>query len=1172
MNDRPNLVIRASAGTGKTHRLTREYLGRLGPEMVPRLVMVTFTDNAAAELRMRISSELRRRLRESDVVLQDLVLTRERLPEARVSTLHTMCRNILAEHGPELGLGPDPAVLDDRQARDWLNTAILDAVVARLRAGDGDLAALLRQTRLVSRSPHGQDLIGAIRGGYLALRSRGIGLPDALILPGLDDADFQRLERCLEEAGHPDPAGVTTAFRDAADRDDDETGDRALDGARGDLGQARGRRKTEVFAARACIADLRLKLRRPLLEGLVRVVRDSDEHYRRRKRRAGRIDFDDMIQCVVDLLADPEAREELQGGMEEILVDEAQDLSRLQLQLLLRLWDPGRNRLVVCGDRKQSIYGWRHADPTVLDELEERIASSPAHATEPLRRSYRSSGGIVDFANAFTPLMLGDSYDPARDDLLAQQGAIDPALGPAVEWLDGETFGECDSTADAARAEGEAIARRILALVATGEGNDTPWRGPKRLVQRADDGSLGLAEPADPDLLAFEHIVVLYRQRTHQAALERAFRRHGVPYAVERGLGIAECREVSDLLNAMAAVVDPDDGPAVAGALRSPLFGVSDAGLLVLGDEGRLDRTMLEPGTPLPTGLTEGDAATIARALDCLQRWREQLFSVGCAALFERMIQETDVGAVLAALPQGEQRLANLRRTIELARDFDAGGSDGPGAFVRQLRESVGAETLEPQPQIVGGRRNVVRIMTIHQAKGLTFRVAAVPQFGIRTHGGGTSPVRLLDHPEGTTWSYNFRDRAGTRVGKDSAILRQAAEAENTRQDREEGRLLYVAVTRAQDLLVLSVPPPTRRKRANTAATALETVFTQQPDLVRRVAYADIPQAARPPAGMRWDTTPPDEPPSQADLSRVVTLAAAGPPRLEARGPWTVGVTSLLRLQRCVRWFWWADVVGIPAPDDLAQERVPEPEDDDETGTRPAAADIGTLGHAILETLPLDRPADWPLVMRRAVESELPPGGTRDTLLQTLLGLADNVLPRIAAGRADREVPFLYRVDRPAGSSTAEGAHIVVNGVIDLLLHDASPAERSDNETGDGGGANGYCEIVDYKFSSQDPSALLERYSAQLEIYALSVRRIGLAPRRATLVQAAHDICREIDVPLSTGILDTRRRALETWAERAHEVRHAHTPPACEDASGTPLAPQACREILHCPFATLCGR
>ncbi len=1144
---RPNLILRASAGTGKTHRLAVEYLDRIGPETLPRIVLVTFNDNAAAELRMRISQGIRRRLHCDVDNIEALVLTRDRLPEARVSTLHTMCRTLLSEYGTTLPLGPDPIVLDDRESADWMEESITTAVLSSLRGGDRLLAALLRETPLRRRRTYGNGFVEAVREAIERIRSRSLR-PDAVAVPEPPTrGDFLALEPMLDDLGVARARErLEAAFKSlSGDPEGIATADAFLTELREDAGDARGNRGKIVKELRARIADLRLRIRTPLIERIVGILEEGMRMYAERKRATGRIDFDDMIEKVVELTERPEILGEIRSGIDEILLDEAQDLSGLQVRLVLRLWDPGSNRLVVCGDRKQSIYGWRNADPTVMDRLEAAIEDSPASATEKLDRSYRSSGRIVDFVNAYSPLVLGEAYDRQNDPLRAHRGAIDADAPPAVEILDGGADPDAD-TAAAARIEADAIARRILALTSPAA-DRAEWGGPLRWVRREKDGSLVLDRPDSDRRFRYEDIAVLYRWRTHQGALERALRRYGIPYAVERGIGIAQCQEVADLLHLLSFLSDPDDALSLAGALRSPLFGISDATLFDLSRRGLLGRAFLDVPFRAPPELDETRRRTVERAASLLRKWRDRLASAPLAGLLETIVQETAVGAVHGALPQGEQRLANLRRLIEMARDFDAGRGSGPAVFLRRILEAARDPVPDPQPQIVGGQRNVVRIMTIHQAKGLTFRVAVVPQFGREIRSPRLPPLVAGKDDEGEErWIFHFKGADGQTILDEHPLGRKLRDEERDRANREEMRLIYVAITRAQDMLILSVPPRNPARKPPRHLESLLELAGNSPKILRRVPIRTIPVAEAAVEDVAWERSGfPEVDASERD--RIAKRARRGSPAVAPTGRETVGVTSLLRLERCRRWFWLSTVAGLRPRDDFLREEIAGAEEEEpEEGTepKPAANEFGTAGHAVLERIPLDDPDRWEEEIRRGAERELAGEAERDRLVEALGHVAEKFLPRIVSSRVDREIPFLHPVtDR-----------LAISGVIDLLI-------RSNDRA---------CEIVDYKFSHADPEILLEQYSGQLLTYAVCAAAAGLAPRRATLVQALASECREIDVPLTKGKIESRREELATLGREIPEIRAAETVPDRIDAFGHPLKENRCRGVLHCLFADLC--
>ncbi len=793
------IAVSAAAGAGKTSALVELLRRRLagdGPEepLAPRdVVAITFTERAGAELADRLGRELAdgaRTLRsagDGDGAARLEEALRE-LPSMAVGTIHGWAASVLREHALEAGLDPDFAVLDEEGASELLGAASLEGAVAALdRGGEAErrLATALGGVRAL-----GAEAIALLR----ERATRGlVGPPEAV--QGSDrDVEAARedvLAAAADLAGMAAAATTPTgqaALGALAARLAELTGaGRLPDGARlasATKGWRTGKRDPPALsAARARFEEAAARLPRveaereaaPLALALASLVGDVERRYREAKDRAGVLDFDDLLLRVRDLLRDaPVLRSEMRARARALLVDEYQDVNGLQAEIfeLLAGEDapgPAGTPLplrVAVGDAKQSIYRFRGADVGVFAGLIGRLAAGQGQVVH-LRENHRSTGGIVDLVNALLSGEEGGLGVPFGDEdrLRATRPGGDR---PAAELLED---GEGGSAEERRAREARAVAARIAELLAAG----TP--------------------PGD--------VAILFRRLTHVGVFERALREAGIPVRVARGGGFFQAPEVRDLGELCAVVEEPGDEVAWAALLRSPLCSLSDATLFALARRGLARLSRIDPAEAgAEIGLARsgeappGEGDRLRRLLETWRELREGRGRLDAGETISLAVERLDVEAALLAGPDGERRAANVRKVVEIARRQAARGVP-VGTFADRLRTLSRLPPREPEAD--GGDADAVSLLTVHQAKGLEWPVVLVPELGARPPTPARRPV--LDE-QGRVAVPLLGDGGAAPAETDTTARVRAAAS---RAERAEGRrLLYVALTRARDRLVLS--------------------------------------------------------------------------------------------------------------------------------------------------------------------------------------------------------------------------------------------------------------------------------------------------------------------------------------------------------------------------------
>jgi ATP-dependent helicase/nuclease subunit A len=500
---------------------------------------------------------------------------------------------------------------------------------------------------------------------------------------------------------------------------------------------------------------------------MLRVTLKADDAYRAAKRRDAALDFQDLLTRARDLVRDdPAVQQELTERFRFVLVDEFQDTDPVQYELIERLCGDGfvSGRAFVVGDEKQSIYRFRGAAVELFRKFRGAV-SKPGRLS--LTTNFRSRPGILAFVNAVFSRWLS-GYEP----LVPHR---DPVPDPTVEflWSLPETE-EKDDAGTRRRREAAAIARKIVELR---DGRNIPLR----------------------------HIGLLFRSMSNAAIYEQALQDAGIDYYLVGGRAFFARQEIFDVVTALRAVENPQDGEAVVGALRSPFFGLSDEALTLLGTHPDGPWAGLHDSARSGR-LAADDRACADRARTALAAWREQKDRLPAARLLLRMFADTGYDAATRFTPLPDRLLANLWKLVDVARDFDRRGLD-LAAVVAHLADRVAAAPKEEQAATVPEDDDVVRLMTVHQAKGLEFPVVFVPDLSTRTRGDDYPAVRW-DRTLGAIPKrpYDLLDGDDGAFSEFPHLLGKAAD--DVAAWEEELRVLYVACTRAEELLILSAGFP----------------------------------------------------------------------------------------------------------------------------------------------------------------------------------------------------------------------------------------------------------------------------------------------------------------------------------------------------------------------------
>jgi ATP-dependent exoDNAse (exonuclease V) beta subunit len=1133
-----DVLLEAGAGTGKTGVMVERYCrlvcdSGLSPDAV---LAFTFTDKAAAELRQRIRAELARRAeRGSERAASALA----GIGGAWVTTIHGFCNRVLAAHPVAAGVEPGFRVLDapetGRAAREAFDDALVDFLKAGgIAPGDPTQGDPGREETVAAFDVDG--LRGAIAGVHGELRSRGVAAPR---LPDPPPADpeaaiagaIEAAGECLaelEEKNGKRSEGERELLARALERLSAPGGPPSLDELRALSTSSRAKTlssyREAIEAATRSVAEAGEG--RLAYGHLAELLELFTAHFEAAKERRAGIDFEDLQILAARLLERAEIGEHYRSRFRQILVDEFQDTNRLQLRLIEALRGP-KTELVAVGDELQSIYGFRHADLEVFRQAREEVERRPGAELMRLSGNFRSRPEIVGAVNLLGEALLGEAYQPLR------VGTLPPEPSPETA----EPAPEAPATAEPA----------VELLLTARDG----WDGEGIELEPAIDGATPLNCLAEARFVAERlraladagvprgEMVVLLRAFTHLDAYEDSLERAGLKPYVVGGRGYWSQQQVADVSALLATIANPLDDQALFGALASPACGVApDTLWLLRAAAGR--RRHVWPAVERAAGsgeseLTEpqrleavpDDERELLRAFVArVAALRERAPRLALAALVEAAVTETGYDLAVLSRPAGEARFANVRKMGRLAAEFEAREGRDLRGFLDFLAARAEGEA-EAQAATAAEGHDGVRIMTVHNAKGLEFGVVAVPDLARGLLAGGRAPLLAVGREEEPRVGLQLR-----RLGAGAINLFGYGDLleEARGRDSEEGlRLFHVAATRAERHLILSgVVKPEPGKETRPGTPVIERLVDALG--IERDADATVPvappaprpglEAAFEPSGIAVRANLPS-PERAAELRALRRREASerelgqGPPPLVERNPPIVpsrplSYTAISAYKECPYRFYMERVLGLTGRVADLSGIARQIGNSAEEGATPSAREErtarGAAVHALLEWSEANGWAEpsSDLALRQAEAAGLTPRPHEPALKAGSCGLGEELLEPVRQWLGS---PLRERIGAEATRTRAEVPLLlgvgdtVLRGSIDLLV------ERE--------GAPPL--VVDYKtdrLGGTEPAERAARYEVQRSIYVLAVAEALQAPK----VEVAYVFLERPDEPVLTTI------------------------------------------------------
>jgi ATP-dependent helicase/nuclease subunit A len=772
-----SVAVTAGAGTGKTAMLAARFVHHVVNDGFSplQIAAVTFTEKAAAELRARIRSELTKAIGEELAAEVDA---------AQISTIHSLAARICRDfYG---NLSPDFRLLDEIDSELFL-AEWFDEILAKVNPET--IATLgyswVRQSllELLSDPPAAESALELDENDYrqMIAESRDTALSE------LQSSDcWKTAEHILNSCSgsgddklEPHRGAVVRAMVDIANDCNIEQSVAAILATKINVGSKSNWPDGILQQVKDCIRSMRdavgengdfagiclswgeteqqMYQRVSLLREVFSSVRKQMQEA---KRERGVADFADLEHYAIMILDDADARVHYGKRWKAILVDEFQDTNPEQEKLLKHLSETGA-RLTIVGDGKQSIYGFRRADPRVFERFRRSIDNDVV-----LDKTFRTHAGLVAPMNTIFEHLLGESHQP----LDANRTEL-PHSGPFIE---AHSFTDDDhDVGHMRRAEGRFIAAEIRRII---DEQVLVW-----------DKKLHEHRPAQ-----LSDIAIICRTRAPLETYIDELLEAGIP-AVNTGGGVLlETRVAKDLCALLRFCSDPADDIALVALLRGPFFAVDDVTLYKLSLNRNKDETWWQ--------LITRDHSTLERPYEILSRLLSATHSASAERLVQLAEEATGYTAVIKNLKQGDRRLADWFGFISMLRRLaSVGRSDVVGAdrYLKEI-ENVGASI--PRPPLEAG--NAISLMTIHAAKGLEWPVVFVPNLSASKK--SDSGNLCFDAEMGVGFKFILRQPDGKFTKAEPAMLKLIRAKKRSDEQLEAARILYVAMTRARDRLYVT--------------------------------------------------------------------------------------------------------------------------------------------------------------------------------------------------------------------------------------------------------------------------------------------------------------------------------------------------------------------------------
>jgi ATP-dependent helicase/nuclease subunit A len=804
-----NISLTANAGSGKTFVLSKRFVEILLIDQVDlsNIVAITFTDKAAGELNKKIAGEIEARiLAEQDSIKRaKLENARSQLVSANISTIHSFCINILKEFAPEAEIDANFIPVDQQGADELIELSIDESINELIKnpAFEKDLKYLIRffgsKKKFIDElinSVQKRRTIQKVHETIYAHDDKTIcGFYGNAFNKGFHEIFSGQISRLIKALNKINAYVLSSAkTKDSASSIHEliskynfdlsaagqlkilsEISNLALTGAgevrnRGYLSTGRDDFEAEISELQSVFKNLKnffeidysLDSTLELIhfgKSYLKIFEHALSLYTGKKKQKGCLDFEDILLFTERVIKLPEVQQSLKEKFSYIMIDEYQDTNELQYEIFMPILDHLQSgNLFVVGDEKQSIYMFRNAELEIFNKTKNEIIA--AHRTGrllSLPHSFRMAPQLVAFTNILFANLFKDASplfnEVEYNDLICakseeEKGTIELLLADPKTGIE----------------ENELTARKIIMLVNGGES-------------------------------LLKDIAILCRKRNAFSELEKAFVKHKIPYSIVGGKGFYQRQSVYDVYNYLAFLLNNDDDAALIGILRSPFFNLSDMQIFEISSaEGNTVFEKLKK--------TSFKSSVYGKIYSVLAENIKIAFSLEVYLLIRKILLESNYWSVISAKQNSSQEIANIEKLLLIARSFSQKSFKNLYDFTTSLRESIQSFEDEGQAQVIKDE-NTVKLMTIHQAKGLEFKTVFLYGCDESAQDNFIKSKSLeIDKDLGLLAkipqkdNYFYKYSSAPVIALHNYIIRKKTSAENE-------RLLYVAVTRAVNKLFI---------------------------------------------------------------------------------------------------------------------------------------------------------------------------------------------------------------------------------------------------------------------------------------------------------------------------------------------------------------------------------
>lgn len=758
-----NLAVNAGAGTGKTKVLTERYINILENGNLPEekeiesIVAITFTKKATEEMIERIRSLIK------DNFHKDKKWRRYygEMEKANISTIHSFCAKLLRENPVEAEIDPLFEVLEDYTSKELLIKSIEEVLNRNLGQND-----LLYGTILDFGINRIENIFDDFIALYNSIRTVGVDLKEVKDitmnnLQGLSfrEEDIQLIKsKALYLMDNSTKRAKIYKFRDSENwtkfvNDNYQANElyTLLEDLKDNIGS--NKKELETIEELNTIINRVEKTKDGNYKDSYEVILDTlieiDKVFSNEKKKLGGLDYDDLQIKVLNLLDKQEILKRYQEKYKYIMIDEFQDTNELQKKIFYKLSTINqpldRNNLFVVGDPKQSIYAFRGADIDVFYGVLDDMRSMSEENIITLEKNYRSVNTVLNFINGIFEKLMVNSYD-RLDPVKESKNKID------IEVLENENI---EDTEEATIYEARLIAKRIKEIVNRGEYD-------------------------------YKDIALLFRSTSRNYYYEEALKEYAIPFHNSSSKRYFHRKEVLDIINGLKSISNPYDSISMIGFLRGPMVGLNDDTIfyLLANKERNIYETMKKARD---IKLDEKENIKLNNALNLLSYFYSIKDVSTISHVLRDLLAKTNFLELQLLQEHGKQSLANINKFTSLAEEFDRMNTKTLEAFIDYVEKI----RLEDTSEGLISSDNSVNLLTIHKSKGLQFPVVIIPELS------KDIPNRF------PRFLYEKEIGLGIRFNDCRGLYDEIRLKENEKLNEEKKRIIYVAMTRGEDKLIL---------------------------------------------------------------------------------------------------------------------------------------------------------------------------------------------------------------------------------------------------------------------------------------------------------------------------------------------------------------------------------